>query len=169
STAARQTRLRAGVEERGPKRSFELKLEWKVSPKGNSGIMYLVVEDEQYSSPYLTGPEYQLIDDEGYPAELEPGQTTGANYALNPPTVDATKPAGEWNTARIKLDNGQVEHWLNGQLVAQYEIWTPEWEAAVAQTKFKDIPSYGQAREGHLALQDHSDPVSFRNIKVRTW
>lgn len=146
---------------------FELYFEWKISPEGNSGVIYRVVEDEAYSSTYITGPEFQLIDDENYPGELQDVQKSGANYALDAPSELAANPAGTYNTSRIRIEDGTVEHWLNGVKVVTYELGSPAWEEKVAQTKFKDMPDYGKAERGHIALQDHSDPVSFRNIKIR--
>ncbi len=147
--------------------NFELSFEWKIAPEGNSGVIYLVEEADEYGSTFETGPEYQIIDDENYPAELKENQKSGANYALHPPMVEAAKPAGEFNTATIIVDNGLVEHWLNGQKVVEYELWTEEWENMVKETKFVDMPGYGKSKSGHIALQDHGDQVSFRNIKIR--
>jgi hypothetical protein len=146
--------------------NFELVIDWKIAPKGNSGIIYLL--SEKHAQPYLTGPEYQLIDDTGYPAKLEDWQKTGANYAMNPPTSLAAKPAGEWNTTRILVNKGHVEHWLNGVKVVEYEMWTDKWKQEKATGKWKDAPDYGTVKKGHISLQDHGDEAWFRNIKIRT-
>ncbi len=145
---------------------FELSLEWKISPEGNSGIIYLARE-EGFQTPYETGPEYQIIDDIGYPEKLEPWQTTGANYAMDPPVNAKVKPVGEYNTSRIKVFEGHVEHWLNGVKVVEYDLWTDAWREKVKQGKWKDYPDYGSAREGYISLQDHGSKVWFRNIKIR--
>ncbi len=147
--------------------NFELSLEWKVSPGGNSGIFFNVVESPKYEALYMTGPEYQLVDDIGFEYPLEPGQKSGANYGMHPPMVAASKPAGQFNHTRILVNKGQVTHWLNGQKTAEYQLWTPEWEALVKKGKWKDFPSYGRARKGKLGLQDHGKVTWFRNIKVR--
>jgi hypothetical protein len=76
-------------------------------------------------------------------------------------------PIGEWNTARVRKDGAHVEHWLNGNKVIEYDLWTPEWEALVAKSKFKDYPGYGRAKSGPIGLQDHGHLVRFRNIKIR--
>ena len=146
--------------------NFELALDWNVSPRANSGIFFNVVE-QGHDAIYATGPEYQLIDDEGWPSPLEDWQRTGANYAMHPPLVRAARPVGEWNHTRIVVNRGQVEHWLNGAKTAAYELWTPEWEALRAAGKWKDFPAYGRAKKGRLGLQDHGNKVWFRNIKVR--
>ncbi|HDR89481.1 MAG TPA: DUF1080 domain-containing protein [Bacteroidetes bacterium] len=147
-------------------RDFEFLVEWKISPGGNSGIMYLVKE-EGYDVPYATGPEYQIIDDIGFPEKLEPWQTTGANYAMHPPVNPRVKPVGKYNKSMIRVKDGHVEHWLNGVKVVEYELWTDEWKEKVEQGKWKDYPGYGTAREGHICLQDHGSKVWFRNIKIR--
>ncbi len=148
--------------------SFELALEWKIAPGGNSGILYLVVEGD-YPAVYYTGPEYQLIDDIGFPEPLEDWQTTGANYGMHPPQKAKIKPAGEWNSSRILIDNDHVEHWLNGVKVVEYTLWNDEWNRLVAEGKWKDYPDYGKARVGHIGLQDHGSMTWFRNIKIRTF
>lgn len=145
--------------------NFELSLDWKIAKAANSGILYLV--SEAYKGAYQSGPEYQLIDDTGYPGKLENWQKTGANYAMNAPLRDATKPAGEWNHTRIIVNNAHVEHWLNDQKVVEYELWTEEWKAHKAAGKWKDEPGYGAARSGRIALQDHGGEAWFRNIRIR--
>jgi hypothetical protein len=146
--------------------NFELTLDWKIAPQGNSGILYLVLEDT-FKTVYSTGPEYQLIDDASFPEPLEEWQKTGANYAMHVAVNKELKPAGEWNTAKILVDEGHVEHWLNGSKVVEYDLWTEEWKALVAAGKWKDYPGYGSARTGHIALQDHGSIAWFRNIKIR--
>ncbi len=147
--------------------NFELKLEWKIGAQGNSGILYLVDEDPEYRAVYETGPEYQLLDDLDFPQELKETQLTGSNYAMHPARNAEIKPAGEWNTAKIIVDNGHVEHWLNGKKVVEYEMWSDPWKKRVSQGKWKDYPGYGSVKKGHIALQDHGSFVWFRNIRIR--
>src|SRR5436309_3483938 len=99
---------------------FDLTVEWKIAPRANSGIFYRVTEEEPQM--WMCAPEYQVIDDRGYPEPLKPVQKTGANYDLQPPVGDATRPAGAWNTTRILVDGSHVEHWLNGVKVVEYEL-----------------------------------------------
>ena len=147
---------------------FELTADWKISEKGNSGIIYLVDEDPKYSETYLTGPEYQLLDDAGYAdQDLKPSQMTGSNYDMHAPSKDVTRPAGQWNTSTIKVEDGYVEHWLNGAKVVEYEIGSESWQTHVAASKWKDEPGYGTITDGHIALQDHGHPIWFRSIKIR--
>lgn len=146
---------------------FELSLEWKISPAGNSGIFFNVVEDEGLKAVYESGPEYQLIDDEGFPMDLEDWQMSGANYAMHPAPDAKTKPVGEFNHSRIIVNDGHVEHWLNGDKVVEYDLWTEDWEEKVQAGKWKDVPSYGRAKSGHIALQDHGNMCWFRNLKIR--
>jgi hypothetical protein len=143
---------------------FELTLEWKLAPNGNSGVFYRVVEDDPVM--WHMAPEYQIIDN-AYKEPLKPGQYAGANYDLDPPSRDVTKPIGSWNVTRVVARGPHVEHWLNGVKVVEYELWTPGWERQVGESKFKDYPKYGRARRGHIGLQDHGDQAAFRNIKIR--
>jgi len=146
--------------------SFELMLEWKLSPGGNSGFFYRVVEGD-YPALYATGPEYQIIDDLGYPEPLNDLNTTGANYGMHPPLNAKIKPVGEWNSSRLIVDNDHVEHWLNGVKVVEYTLWNDEWKNLVDHGKWKDYPDYGKASRGHIGLQDHGSMIWFRNIKIR--
>ena len=146
---------------------FELSLEWKISKGGNSGILFMVHEDSAYHAVYETGPEYQILDDVGYPDPVEDWQLAGANYAMHTIEHKELKPAGQWNTARIVKKGAYVEHWMNGKMILEYELWTEDWKARVASGKWKDYPGYGKFETGHIALQDHGDKVWFRNIKIR--
>lgn len=148
--------------------NFELEFEFKAQPKGNSGVIYKVIEAPENAQPYMSGPEFQVIDDVNYPAKLNDVQKTGANYDMIPPsTLSATKPAGEWNKGRILVNQNHVEHWLNGQKVVEYEYGTDAWKEMVAKSKFAKW-GYAQAHaKGRLALQGHGDTAWFRNLRVR--
>ena len=145
---------------------FEFYLEWAISPGGNSGIFFHVLED-RYSGPYETGQEYQLIDDEGFPEKLEEWQKTGADYAMHNAKDKVLNPVGEFNSSKIIVKNGHVEHWLNDRKIVSYELWTDEWKALVQNGKWKDYPGYGLARKGYIGLQNHGSEIKFRNIKIR--
>jgi hypothetical protein len=148
--------------------NFELSWEWKITKGGNSGVMYHVVESPKYKAPYETGPEYQMIDDEGYPDKLEDWQKTGADYAMNL-TNDKKKlkPVGEWNTSKIVFNNAHVEHWLNGEKVVEFEAWNDVWKKEKNEGKWKDFPDYGVAKKGRIALQDHGHKAYFKDIMIR--
>ena len=147
--------------------NFELTVEWKIAKGANSGLFYRLDESAAEPEMWTAAPEYQIIDDRGYPSPLKPTQKTAANYDLDPPSRDATKPAGEWNTTRILVNGSHVEHWLNGVLIVKYELWTDAWKQQVAQSKFKDHPRYAMARRGRIGIQDHGDWAAFRNIRIR--
>lgn len=149
--------------------NFELKWDWKIAEGGNSGMLYHVIENPKFAVPYITGPEYQLIDDMGFAHPLEDWQKTAADYAMH--TADKTrliiKPAGEWNTSKIVFDNGHVEHWLNGEKVVDFEAWTDDWFARKKSGKWENAPEYGLARKGVICLQDHGSAAWFRNVKIK--
>ncbi|QEH39785.1 DUF1080 domain-containing protein [Chitinophaga sp. XS-30] len=145
--------------------NFELEADWKIAPQGNSGILYLVTEE--FDAPYMSGPEYQLIDDENFPEKLEDWQKSGANYAMDPPSKLAAKPIGEWNHTKIVVNNGHVEHWLNGEKVVDSEMWTDEWQKKKTSGKWKEYKGYGVAKKGHICVQDHGSEIWFKNFKIR--
>lgn len=144
---------------------FELTLEWKVAPCGNSGIMFRVTEDVEHT--YHSGPEMQVLDDACHPDGQSRLTAAGANYGLHPAPAGVVRPPGEWNRVRLVVRGPHVEHWLNGFKVVEYELWSAEWEERVRRSKFVEWPPYGRQRRGHIALQDHGDWVAYRNIKVR--
>jgi len=151
--------------------NFELLLEWKISPGGNSGIKYNVSEQMSISLPpryAALGFEYQVLDDETHPdAKIGANRTAAALYDLIEPKGKILKPVGEYNTARIVFNGSHGEHWLNGIKVLEYELGTPEMKSLVASSKYKIIPDFATRRTGHIILQDHGDAVWYRNIKIR--
>jgi hypothetical protein len=145
---------------------FELKLEWKIAPGGNSGIIYLVSED--FDETWQTGPEMQVLDDTKHRDGKDPKTSAGALYALIAPVNKKLKPVGRWNKVRLIVHNGHVEHRLNGKKVVDYELGSDELKRLIAGTKFKDFPRFAENREGHVALQYHGDEVWYRKIKIRS-
>jgi hypothetical protein len=145
--------------------NFELSLEWKVNEGGNSGIFYLARLG--FENIYMGAPEMQVLDDAVHTDGGNELTSAGANYGLHPAPRGIAHPAGQWNKVVIKVENEHIEHWLNGRKIVEYVIGSPEWAELVANSKFADWPEYGKARTGHIGLQDHGDPVWFRNIKIR--
>ena len=145
--------------------NFELALEWKVQPGGNSGIFFNVSEDA--GAVWEFGPEMQVLDNERHNDGGNPLTSAGANYALHAPKFDASYPAGVFNRARLYVRDGHVEHWLNGHKIVEYQLGSEDWKKRVAASKFANMPNYGTTRRGHIALQDHQDLVWYRNIKIR--
>ncbi|MCC5929930.1 MAG: DUF1080 domain-containing protein [Cyclobacteriaceae bacterium] len=147
--------------------SFELELEWKISEGGNSGIFFHVAEADTLRNTFFSGPEFQLLDNDNHPDGKIPTHRTGDNYDMQSSSVETVRPVGEWNKVRIVVDNGRVEHWLNGTKVVEYVLGSPQWEEQLERSKFKKWPLYGRAGKGHIALQDHGDEIWFRNIRVK--
>lgn len=145
--------------------NFELSFNWKVDKGANSGVIYHALEGDQPS--YESGPEYQLIDDNGYVDKLEDWQKSGADYAMHAPMTLAAKPVGEYNHTKIVVNKSHVEHWLNGVKVVDFELWSPEWQQLKEKGKWKDIKDYGMAKKGYIAFQDHGGGVRFKNVKLR--
>jgi hypothetical protein len=157
-------------------KNFELSLEWKVSEGGNSGIFYLAQEkcatDTTSGQPiFESSPEMQILDNERHPdAKLgkDGNRQAGSLYDLIPAKPQNAKPAGEWNHVKITVYRGTVIHWMNGENVLEYHLWTDAWKAMCAESKFKDWPDFiNTAEEGYIGLQDHGDDVWFRNIKIK--
>lgn len=143
---------------------FTLTWEWKISPKGNSGIKYLVVEDRGD----IPGPEYQMLDDTGHrDGKIGPHRQTACLYDILPPAGNKPlKPVGEWNSSKIVVKGKNVEHWLNGVPVLAYNLESGELKAAIAKSKFAKAEGFDRKVEGHIMLTDHIDECSFRNIKI---
>lgn len=146
--------------------NFELYLEWKIDSQSNSGIFYRVQEGLT-DAIYESAPEYQLLDDKGWPTPLEAYQYSGANYGMHAPANAEVKPLSEWNSTRIIVHGPHVEHWLNGTKVVEYKLWTPDWLDRKLKSKWAEAQHYGMAKSGHIGLQDHGGLCMFRNIKIR--
>ncbi len=147
--------------------NFELAFDWKIAPGDNSGVIYRAIE--KFDQPYLSGPEYQVIDDKGFSNDLTEKQLSGANYdMIAAPADKSINPPGEWNTGRIVVNGNHVEHWLNDAKVVEYELNSPEWKKLKNGSKWKDAKGYGASTKGHIDLQDHGGEVWYRNIMIKT-
>ena len=146
---------------------FHLKLEWKISENGNSGIMFYVQDNGEYNAPYHTGPEYQLLDNDGHPDGKITTHRTADLYDLIESSSEPVKPVGEWNETEIISKDGKLEFYLNGVNTVTTTMWDEQWDQMVAESKFKDMPGFGKYQEGRIVLQDHNDDVWFRNIQIK--
>lgn len=147
---------------------FHLQLEWKISENGNSGIMFYVDEDpDQYDYPWHTGPEMQILDTDGHPDGKIYKHRVGDLYDLVAASEDAAKPVGEWNEVEIISKDAQLEFYLNGVNIVSTPLWNESWQQLIKESKFRDMPDFGKMTKGKIALQDHGDPVWFRNIRIK--
>jgi hypothetical protein len=159
---------RADLVTEGEYTNFEFSIDWKATEGGNSGIMYGVIEDEQYGAAWMTGPEYQLVDEEGSSDDVRDVNKTAADYDMSAATADKPlKPVGEWNNSRLVVNGNHVEHWLNGAKVLEFERWNDAWESLKNASKWGEYPDYGTAATGHIVIQDHGSVFWFRNVKIR--
>lgn len=145
---------------------FELTFDWRLTTGGNAGVFYRATEE--YDRVYWSGPEYQLLDDASAPDGRSRLSSAGALMSVYPSPAGIVKPANEWNSARIVVKGAHVEHWLNGTKVVDYELWSDDWKAKVAASKFGRWPNYGLAKRGYIAFQgDHSGELNLRNLRIR--
>lgn len=151
----------------GEYENFELTLEWKIAACGNSGIMFNVVESDQYNYVWETGPELQVLDNICHPDGAIETHRAGDLYDMISTPFVTVNPAGQWNHIRVIVNKGYVKFWQNGYWVVSFTIHDSTWRERIAKSKFKDMPGFGLATKGHLSLQDHGDNVWFRNIRIR--
>jgi hypothetical protein len=152
--------------------NFDLKLDWKISEKGNSGIIFYVNEDPaKYPESYETGIEMQILDN-GTPTRL--GQPDGKLYTHRAGDLydllaskEVAKPLGQWNQVEIKSLNGKLDFYMNGVHTLSTHLLDDNWDKMVAISKFKKMPGFGTFKKGKIALQDHGDDVWFRNIRIK--
>lgn len=149
-----------------PFEDFELALDWKLGPGGNAGIFYRATEEYEYI--FWSGPEYQLLDDEAAPDNRSRLSSAGAAFGIYPAPAGIVKAAGEWNAARIYVKGTHVEHWMNGQKLLEYELFSPAWEERVRASKFRVWPGFGRAKKGYIGIQgDHDGLLAVRNVRIR--
>lgn len=147
---------------------FDLKLEWKIAKNGNSGIIFYVVEDPtKYKESYNTGMEMQVLDNDGHPDGKLIRHRAGDLYDLISSSKESVKPVGEWNEVEIISKNGKLQLFLNGTNVVTTQLWDDNWRTMLANSKFKNMPGFGTFKKGKIALQDHSNMVCYRNIKIK--
>ena len=144
---------------------FELELEWRVAAGGNSGVFFHATEEHPYI--FMSAPEMQILDDALHVDGRNPLTSAGSNYALHAAPRGIVRAVGQWNEARLRVEGGHVQHWLNGVKIVDYQLGSDSWLALVAASKFSAWPAYGKAAGGHIGLQDHGDEVAFRNIRIR--
>ncbi|GGF47663.1 glycosyl hydrolase [Echinicola rosea] len=147
--------------------NFHLKLDWKISENGNSGIIFLVQELDKYKHSWNTGPEYQLLDNDGHPDGKIEKHRTGDLYDLIKATEEAENPVGEWNTSEIIIDQGKLTFILNGVKTVETTLWDDSWKELIANSKFKNTEGFGQYQKGKIALQDHGNNIWFKNIMIK--
>lgn len=151
----------------GEYENYELMLEWKIDSCGNGGLMFNVVEDPKYKTPWVTGPEMQILDNTCHPDARIIKHRAGDLYDLISSSKETVKPAGEWNQVRLVSNKANYEFWLNGTKVVTFKMHDAAWDEMVKKSKFASMPDFGKATKGHFALQDHGDKVWFRNIKIK--
>ncbi|NCI48444.1 DUF1080 domain-containing protein [Sediminibacterium roseum] len=148
--------------------NFHLKYDWKISPKGNSGVIFWVQEDTaRYKQTYHTGPEMQVLDNDGHKDGSIVKHRAGNLYDLIAGKEGAVKPVGEWNTAEIISNKGKLEFILNGVSVLTTNYGDDNWKQMVAGSKFKQWPDFGTIFKGHIALQNHDSDVWYKNIVIK--
>ena len=146
--------------------NFQLALDWKLSPGGNSGIFYRGTEE--YDHIYWSAPEYQLLDDAGHPDGKSRLTSAGSDYALYPSPAGVVRPADQWNSTLIVINGNTVQHWMNGQKLLEYELGSADWTEKVKASKFSAYPNYGRAAKGYIGIQgDHDGTLSMRNVRIR--
>jgi hypothetical protein len=147
--------------------NFHLKLEWRISPGGNSGIIFYVKEDPKYKHPYTTGPEMQVLDNTAHPDAKIIKHRAGDLYDLIACKKEVVKPVGEWNLAEIVSKNGKLDFYLNGEHVVSTTMWNDAWNTMVAGSKFRDWADFAKFKSGKICLQDHDDEVWYRKAMIK--
>jgi cytochrome c len=152
-----------------PYQDYELKLDWKISNCGNSGIIFNVVESKEHDYVWQTGPEMQILDNVCHPDTRFVTHRAGDLYDMIESKYPIAKPAGQWNKVILKNIKGKVDFYLNGFKIVSFKTSEDNWKKMIAKSKFKDMRGFGLSSSGHIALQDHGDKVWFKNIKIKTY
>ncbi len=145
--------------------SFELKLDWNIAPGGNSGIFFHV--DPKLGGAAESGLEMQILDDAKHGDGRSRMTSAGSAYTMYPGVKELIRPAGQWNSYRLKVNKGKVQHYANGSFILEYQLGSAEWEARLERSWLRAFKNYGRAGTGRIVLQDHGDLVRFKNIKIR--
>ena len=146
--------------------NFDLKLEWKISRGGNSGIKFYVQEDRTKYDEAI-GLEMQVVDNKNHEDGKSAKHRAGSLYDLIAPTAEVARDFGEWNDAEIKCYNGWLEFYLNGTKIVTTTLWDDNWRKMIAHSKYKHMYNWGMFKSGHIALQDHGLDVWYRNIIIK--
>ncbi len=147
--------------------NYELSLDWKIAPGGNSGIILGVHESPELGATYLSGIEMQVLDNKDASDNKKENHLAGSLYDLKAAPGDAAKPAGQWNHVVIRKDHDQLTFWLNKNKVIDVKIGSAEWNELLANSKFKSWKSFAQYPKGHIALQAHGAVVDYKNIRIK--
>jgi hypothetical protein len=150
----------------GSYQNFDLKLEWKISKNGNSGVIFDVQEDPKYADTWLTGPEMQVLDNDGHSDGKIHKHRAGDLYDLIASSSEPVKAVGQWNQVEIKCNKGKLDLYMNGVNTVSTTLWDDNWWKLVQGSKFAKMPDFTKLKSGHIALQDHGDDVWFRNIRI---
>ena len=147
--------------------NYEFYVEWKISSCGNSGIIYNVIENDKYADAHLTGPEMQILDNSSPQYGQYMAHRAGDLFDMIPASFITANGPNRWNRAKIIVEDGHVEHWLNGYKLLEFDMWNEDLDDMVENSKFSEMPDFGTGKSGQIVLQDHRDEVWFRNIKIR--
>lgn len=148
--------------------NYDLKFEWKITEGGNSGVFINVLERSDLGTAWLSGPEYQLLENT-HADYAKPKSRAGCLYGFSVlKNKVEPKHFGEWNQSEITQKNGVIRFYLNGVLTAEQDLRSKEWKEMINQSYFKSIPDFGKYKKGKIALQDWNKGISFRNIKIKT-
>ncbi len=147
--------------------NFDLKLQWKISKGGNSGVLFLVKESPEYKESWNTGPEMQVLDNDGHPDGKIHKHRAGDLYDLIASSSEPVHAVGEWNDVEIKLDHAKLDLYMNGVHIVSTTMWDAQWDTLVKNSKFAKMPGFAKYRSGHIDLQDHGFDVWFRNIRIK--
>ncbi|WP_183562317.1 3-keto-disaccharide hydrolase [Mucilaginibacter sp. SP1R1] len=151
----------------GEYENYELKIDWKISTTGNSGIIFGVHEDPKFKETYQTGIEMQVLDNKAASDNKLANHLAGSLYDMKAPSADVAKPAGEWNSVVLRKKDGHLTFWLNGTKIVETQMGSDEWKAMIDKSKFKTWADFAKYPKGHIALQDHNHEVAFRNISIK--
>ncbi len=147
--------------------NFDLKLQWKISKGGNSGVLFLVKESPEYKESWNTGPEMQVLDNDGHEDGKIHKHRAGDLYDLIASSSEPVHAVGEWNDVEIKLDHAKLDLYMNGVHIVSTTMWDAQWNTLLQNSKFAKMPGFAKYRSGHIDLQDHGFDVWFRNIRIK--